>query len=432
MFVRYGVRLDVVSDGYKDGKRVNDANNQLYGVLYGRSSFGGIAFIGSYETLARAAQNGTAVPLEGYLADNPAWNALPEDIKSMFMLDGHVYAIPSSCFWSMNARGFYTETLEQTGVEVTDLDTFREYTLALQKTGEYEYIFGSIDTNGLGDILNAYGLYADRGGGHPFSYDPAEDCFVDFLTKDSAVAALEYLRGLYGAGMLRLSFNASSDYPLQDFTGGVCPSYYGQHLIGEGYTDVYTLNPAFPQLLNCGVTGYIMTKDTPQPKETVNFFVNMLFGSEQNYLDCYLGLPDSYTINSDGTVTPKLKIAEDGKAGLYPKPGLVSTLPGVFPHTVSAGPPDQYKAALDDAVERGDVLSVPVSYRQIHSLRFYEKKSDISYLFRNCVMDAITGADYTVEEIVGQYRLDMLNMGGNLMLDEMNVAIGKKTAYYYR
>ena len=50
----------------------------------------------------------------------------------------------------------------------------------------------------------------------------------------------------------------------------------------------------------------------------------------------------------------------------------------------------------------------------------------ITYLFQNCIMDAITSTEYTVQQIVDQYRLDMLNMGGNQMLDEMNAAIGKK------
>ena len=196
------------------------------------------------------------------------------------------------------------------------------------------------------------------------------------------------------------------------------------------------------------MTGYIMTKDTPQPKETVNFFVDMLFGSEQNYLDCYLGLSENYVLNSDGSTTLKLNVAEDGSINNIPSPGLVGSLPGVFAHssknfkleidgTLSSEMADaversdEYLAAIDNAVKQGSAVKVPVTYRQIHSLKFYEDKTDINYLYVNCIKDAITAENWTVQEIVEQYRMDMLNMGGNALLDEMNAAIGKKTAYYY-
>jgi len=447
MSSRYDVIFNVVSNEYQDGERVTNAYSQTNDVVAGKTTFAGLVSINNDNSLVQAIQKGIAVPLEEYLAENPIWNALPEEIKSMFMMDGHIYAIPASSDWSMNARSIYTDSLEQTGIEVSDLNSLRDYVVALKKAATYQYVLGSTGLDNVSDILNAYGLYIDDYSGHPFSYDPAEDCIVDFLTKDSAIPALTYLRELVTAGAFNMRYYNRTN-PYDDFVAGTCATYYGDIMLDEKYTQVFTLNPAYPQLLNSHASGYIMTKDTPQPKETINFFVNMLFGSEQNYLDCSLGLSDNYLLNSDGTITLKLKAKEDGSIDSYATPGLVRGLPGIFPSSdpsyqvevigtltpelaASLERSNQSLAIVDEAIKQGRALKVPASYRLIHTSRFIEEKEDINYLYLHCVMDALIKSDYTVQEIVEQYRIDMLNMGGNTLLDEMNAAIGKETTQYY-
>jgi hypothetical protein len=270
---------------------------------------------------------------------------------------------------------------------------------------------------------------------------------VDFLTKGEAVSALEYLRGLYADGVLKLYSRGTAD-PYHDFINGVSATLYDSYqLTGESYTQIATLNPAYPQLLDCGVSGYIMTKDAPQPKETVNFLVDMLFGSEQNYFDCWLGLSDKYVLNSDGSITIKVNINENGEEEYSPSPNLVGTLPGAFPHSdrnfkyeavgnvtpelkASIEQPD-HRAALNDAVKKGLALKVSPNYRLIRSPKFYAGEADFRSLFVTCITDAITADNWTVQQIIDDYKEEMLKAGGNAMLDEMNAAIGKKTAYYY-
>ncbi|HNX14973.1 MAG TPA: hypothetical protein PK854_09230 [Oscillospiraceae bacterium] len=433
MSARYGVELNFTAD------------TQVSEVFYGRSSFPGMVTMTNCEMLNNAVKSGTAVPLEAYLADNPVWNALPEEIKSMYTIDGHIYAVPSSCTWLMRTRSIAADSLTKTGIEVTDLKSFREYALALMKTGDYQYVLGSDALTGVVDILNAYGLYSDTF--DSFSYDPGEDCIVDFLTKGEAVTALEYLRELYSAGALKMSFDYSSQSAQEDFSNGICAANYGYNMSDENKT-LTTLNPAYPQIPQSAIKGYIMTKDTPEPKETVNFLVNMLFGSEQNYLDCSLGLSDNYVLNSDGSITMKLKVTEDGEPKTFGMPNLVGPLPGVFFHSeqktkyefVGTLKPEyvtaleqmnQFNASVDDAVKKGLALKVPAAYGQIHISKFYENKSDIDSLYLTCIQDAVTATDWTVQQIIDEYKAAMLNLGGNQMLDEMNAAIGKKTAYYY-
>jgi len=344
----------------------------------------------------------------------------------------------------MKARALAPDSLTQTGIEVTDLNSFREYALALMKTGTYQYVLSSDVLSGVGDILNAYGLYSDTY--NSFSYDPGEDCIVDFLTKGEAVTALEYLRELYSAGALKMNFNYSG-HNARDYSNGVCASAYGYNLQGESDNQLWMLNPSYPQIAQCSTQGYIMTKDTPEPKETVNFLVNMLFGSEQNYLDCSLGLSDNYVLNGDGSITIKLKVNEDGLPINIGMPNLVGTLPGVlysehkiiYEYSGTANPQyaeifensNQSNAYVNDAVKKGLACKVPVAYSQIHISKFYENKSVIDSLYLTCIQDAITATDWTVQQIIDDYKEAMLNLGGNFMLDQINAAIGKQTAYYY-
>ena len=74
------------------------------------------------------------LPLDDYLADNPVWNSLPEDFKTLFEVDGHIYAIPASVSEGVQkARVFNNEALQKTGVTVTDLKSFLAFAEAYRK-----------------------------------------------------------------------------------------------------------------------------------------------------------------------------------------------------------------------------------------------------------------------------------------------------------
>jgi len=75
--------------------------------------------------------------------------------------------------------------------------------------------------------------------------------------------------------------------------------------------------------------------------------------------------------------------------------------------------PDDFKSLFE---VDGHIYAIPASV------------SRVQYIFAATIM---TREDKTVQQMINEYKEKMLNMGGNDMLDEMNAAIGKKTAYYY-
>ena len=442
MSQRYGVNLNIISNSFKDSEN-NDysASDQVYDVLKSATTFNGLISVKS-SSLRLGLFYDTLLPLEDYLADNSTWNALPEEFKSLFAVDGHIYGIPTSVFRGQYARVIHDEALAQTGIPVTDLDSFREFAVAFaKKTGNPAIM--SLNVSEVKDILNAFGLYPGEQS-TSFGYDPTEGCYVDFMTKSAAVDAFEYLRELYKAGAINLSYQKD----MAKFFSGLIASDFRQFRDFSNCTEVVTLNPAYPQTAFTITNGFAMTKDTTQPKETLNFFINMLFGSEQNYLECWLGSSENYMLNSDGTITVEMPQDSKGKF-VYPCiPDLTGGLSELFPFSdaniffsqngvistekgTGAGEYNFHFKEEYDSLKNGTVVQIPPSYKIIKSATYDANKDFTDKWFKECFENAITNSDITVQQAIDDYLGSMLNIGGNQMLDEMNAAIGKKTAYYY-
>jgi len=450
---RYGTTFNITSACtiYSGDDSVRSTmNSDINSILYGQTEFGGLVQIDSFKSLQTAIDNNVVMPLDDYLAKNPIWKTLPESLKSTFAYNGHIYAIPTTVSRSTAFSRYITKTaLEQTGINVTDLASLKNLALTYtQMTGNYA--LSSFGLGDLQDILNVYGLYyTQEYYSHPFAYDPSEGCFVDFLTKDASISALQYLRELYAGGALDINFDYSywrEDAQTDQYASG---GFFDRNETSEKVS----LNSSYPQVLKNDISGFAMTIGTSQPQETVNLFVDMMFGSEQNYLQCWLGSPDNYILNSDGTITVKMVQNADGRYVIPSTPGLTGGLSDIFPYSDAsiiytkdgvaadefwAGGENKKTELIKQMIAEGKAVIVPPAFSLINSPAFNTaqtiswttRKGSVTYLFENCIMDAITDTDYTVQQIIEQYRLDMLSIGGNAMLDEMNAAIGKKTAYY--
>ncbi len=443
MSQRYRVKLNIISNSYKDSENSDrTASNQRSDVLSSKTTFDGLISVSS-GSLSLGLFYDVLMPLEDYLNNNPTWNALPEDFKSLFEENGHIYAIPTYLFRAQNARYIYNDATAMTGITVTDLESLQKFAVAYQKA-EDSAAFGSMITTGLEDIFNAFGLYPNDL--EQFNYDPTEGCYVDMLTKAAAVDALEYLRGLYNTGAL--DYGVTKDTGNMNFYNGIYPSHYHQYFDVENCSEILSLNPKYPQIAFTQISGFAMTKDTTQPKETVDFLVNMVFGSEENYLECWLGLQNSYMINSDGSITVEMPQDSHGKY-VYPcMPYLAGGLTNIFPHSdanlffrqngavtaESITEAEKYNALSKqfyDSLKNGSVFEIPQQYRNIKSQTYEANKNFTGNWYADCLKNAITNPDYTVQQAIDEYLAAMLNIGGNQMLDEMNAAIGKETAYYY-
>ncbi|HPS34439.1 MAG TPA: hypothetical protein PK854_04155 [Oscillospiraceae bacterium] len=388
------------------------------------------------------------IPLDDYLADNPVWNSLPEDFKSLFKVKGHIYAIPASVSEGvLKARVFHDEALLTAGVTVTDLNSFLAFAENYRKKNGYPV--DSSVFSGVTDILNAFGLFPGTDEYTPFSYDPTADCYVDWLTKPAAAGALEYIQKLNNYKSLAWK-NAEQIDEL--FNSGMLASRYVPYYDYINCTEVFTLNPEYPQMISTEIRGFAMTADTPQPKETINFLVDMLFGSQQCYLECWLG-SDNYILNSDGTLTIKMSTDSEGNAVFPCCPNLASGLTELFPFSdanisysqsgddgtdIGTDADAKNKARLkmfSDSLENGSLVKIPQEYQVIQSAAYDANWNEVATRYYvDIILHAIEPTfkfDKTVQQLVDEYKAAMLALGGNQMLDEMNAAIGKKTAYYY-
>ena len=332
MSARYNANIKVTSNTYKDGTNDNSASEQQMNVMLGKDNFPGLVEISSMNVLKMMVDDNRVLPLDDYLADNPIWNALPEEVKSTFEIDGHIYAIPTSLSYSFNSRFISDDAIELTGITVNDLDTLKEFSNTYtQATGNYA--MKSFGINQLRDIFSAFGLYYNTST-RPFGYDPTEDCMVDFLTKDAAIDALKYLRELYTAGALYSDFDTKTDdTAYDDISSGKIASIFDPLKKPDNCTELITLNQQYPQILGNNVSGFFLPNDMPQPQEAVNLFMDMMFGSEQSYLDCWLGSSDRYIINSDGTITMNMVQNSDESYTAPAMPNLTGGLTDVFPYS---------------------------------------------------------------------------------------------------
>ncbi len=408
----------------------------------------GLTQIGSVDALKKAvAESDQYMPLDDYLADNPIWKALPEDFKSLYQINGHIYAIPTSVSLTQNVRIIHNEAIEKTGIAVTDLASFREF--ALNYIQNAKKVTDRAAISEMADVLTAFGLYPGKDDFVQFNYDPTADCFADWLTKPAAVDALEYLRELNNAGALADRHPGTSDF----FKMGLWASKYAPYFDYFDCTEVLTLNPEYPQVAFTDMKGFAMIKDTPQPRETINFFIDLLFGSEQSYLECWLGSSDSFVQNGDGTITVAMTQDLTDTFVVPAMPNLTGGLSELFPYSytdiiysqngtvATTSEIEAHKAQaklLNDSLQNGTVIQLPPEYQIIQSATYngYTENGSNQYnnlykLYSRCFFDAIRNSDKTVRQIVDEYKAAMHDLGSNQILDEMNAAIGKKTAYYY-
>jgi len=90
---------------------------------------------------------------------------------------------------------------------------------------------------------------------------------------------------------------------------------------------------------------------------------------------------------------------------------------------------------FSDSLENGSLVKIPQEYQVIQSAAYDANWNEVATRYYvDIILHAIEPTfkfDKTVQQLVDEYKAAMLALGGNQMLDEMNAAIGKKTAYYY-
>lgn len=312
----------------------------------------GLVLCNSPLEIKRLANQGKILPLDKYLADNPAWMALPEAFRNTFEIDGKIYAIPYS-------TGSVVESgLTLNGELAINTKWLEQLGLSMPKTlEEFENVgkqFAQNDMSGDGivgndyllcffnplfnfHIFQAYGLYCGLPTSTTFGYDPELGCIADALFKDNAEPALAYMMRLYTEGVIDPA--SAAYYNFDSISKDAMAGKYGtifmtnaaalleagmtyaaanyERITGKTYdpTDIEVLQWAadvfepipplstqYPLTYSDSPYGYVMTTQTAMPKEVINRFVDLCYGfNGTTYLECNFGTESAYTLKSDGT-----------------------------------------------------------------------------------------------------------------------------------
>ncbi len=481
MSERYGVYITVTVP-------VDTSYNTMLAQAYNQEIHG-IVNVPGMDVVQYYKDGGAILPLDEYLADNPAWLALPEEMRNMYTIDGHIWAIPSSFYYTMKTRSFRTDWLQQLGLQTpTDLASLKAYALAVANSDiEGTAIAGGADLSWAMDILNAFGVRIDASGALGYAYDPETGIYVDGFLQSQAVEALQYLRDLYEVGAVEENiFDQASEDIWEALDNGKYGSYYttvGEGKYGYGmyaaanaiyeetkdwpsadekWTELTSLYTEIAGLKNNGAevaqvlfptgTPYVMINGTSQPAETINFFVDLLYGTEASYIESYVGLEQNLVHNSDGSVTLKMMLDEDASEeageGVYVSrhmANLVGIVEGVY-HSenleviktenenvrVQKKETEAYdKQTMTNALNTGLVEKAGLRYSFPLSKTLNTNISEITKAFKTCFVNAISNPDYTVKQALEEYAIAMDKLGAQQVLVEANKAIGKTTTQRY-
>lgn len=419
-------------------------------------------------------KNDKILPIEGYLADNKVWNSLPEEYRKRFEYDGHIWAIPKSSGNQLFATSIRTDWLNtvnkqmpKTTAELFSLgEAFVNGNPDKDANPNNNYLFGSANLFWV-DVLNSFGIYVNPNNATSIGYDPTQDCIVDAMFKPQAKTALQYLKDMYKAGMIdNKSFSAPSEATSNSFQG-LYGSVMGlphvgkynvgitwaqsnsQELLGKKLdmsnsediayaTSIYEVMPPlvtdYPVAYTPSAEGYVLSKNTEDPNAVINAFIEMLFGSKQSYLNCFMGIPESYTDKGGNVYVSNYKKSSSEQvyntAYLIDAPDLIfgDDYAFIYNGVYSAQAAQLYKNKINyisDYFERysDKLVKVPVMYDLVSST--YDIQSTAIYSTFNRLMLTLSNENITVDEALKEYRENVKLYQIDTILKEANENIGK-------
>lgn len=471
-----------MSDLYKTSITINPIDITTVGSDVLSGNLTGLVWL-SQNDIALAMQKGAILPLDEYLADNKAWQALPESYRTYFETDGHLWAIPMTINDNTLYTSVRTDWLQKAGkilpTNTAELLEAGKAFLATDANGNGnksdDYLIG--DQYGIStQVMNAFGLYMQSGSS--IAYDPTEDCIVDALFKPQAAEALSYLRAQYTSGLINsYDYATTNSSNIQAGKYGSIQTAFGQQASNssrwlyqndekyknknaadlqadEGFYEAATalyqtlppLSDQYPLAMTMSGAGYVLTKDTKNPKAVANAFADMLFGSVQSYLNCTLGVSEAYTIGSDHVIVRNF--ANETNRTYYPAPNLINVnTMGILPDDsfVVRSSPDtaqiqlqrekEQKQVKDDYIERytktGQLVQIPPFYGvQSVTLQTYMTfiRSEYVTLFAN-----LLNPERSIDDLLNNYRTKVRdNYHIEEIIKEANTAIGKTGTQTFR
>ncbi|HOP11898.1 MAG TPA: hypothetical protein PK629_10445 [Oscillospiraceae bacterium] len=465
------------------------ASGQLIGMVY---NYGWSYMFDWYN-------EGACYPLDEYLKNNATWNMLPKEARENFKIGNQIWAVPNGWnaglsgtqmgMWTQGIRNDWLHTLGFEDVGYTlDVSTFKDIITAFGNRSDELGVEGIIPILFGGDLYSTYNIFAafdtwvfDPNSSYGYTYNPDTNCFEDALLRDGARQAIEFIRYFYANGYTpKSTFDSGfSDMRNQLATarvGSFClyqarfrdqgmytvntllMAQYGTSRaddIGDGYTEWIKMNEntwVDTQLVglkdkalwantarsSAGGGGFCLMVGTPQPAETVNFFVDLMFSSEDCWIECYWNLLDIAIVKeSDGTFTRKYfdeankvyylnaNLASVVETDLYPAKDYIIFSEG---SNKTAALERQkatiaYNSAMTQAaIAAGRVIVLPEAYKAVqnYSSTYVKHSGEILSYQMSFIYDGFIKTNISVDKLFATYKKSMSAVGGDKILQEAN------------
>lgn len=426
--------------------------------------------LANVERVNELAELGTILPFDELLKDNPVWNTMPENIKSMYRFDdGKVWAIPRSFTQVPYGRIFRTDYLESLDMGIPeDLDSLYEVSLALsQYVSEDGKVSGLIgmtysDATSFRDIFYANGVPVNKSNdginNTSISFNPEYGSFEDsMLIKDMEVT-LEYILKMRNDGILRQMRGRSyrRDVSVDILENEKIANVY-QAIPEEVFTDErFVTSPGITGLRTSSLNPvtnsltdgfYVLGANTERASATANYFLSRFYGDLETYLFASRGIPgELYEINggTKGIEVLDFDFFTFGPASLIGENPICGydDMDISFDRMMTAG--EEFLEGLKKAVAAkeeyvrsglasGIMYELPVTKAYPEVFKADERElisSSAGTLFDNQFNRILSGR-VSVADAVETYKRDMKTTGMQDIINELNRRIGVKTMFSY-
>jgi ABC-type glycerol-3-phosphate transport system substrate-binding protein len=319
----YGIDMNFhtpARDQYIETINLQAVSGDLTGLVY--------LFTG-YEMIAWA-QEGLILALDEFLKDNETWNTIiSEDWKELYTWDGHVWGIPKGSdgdpsYFIRTMRGDWLDAVGMKKPET--IDTFYEVVKAFtyndpDGNGENDtWGFCSRNVWLMQDMFQAHDARINHVADVLPIWNPNKDIWEDSVLKPEMAETVTFLRKCYVEGLVHPElFSMSSTNVRNLVSNGYAGSCYywdtwlisWENAVKEHTSTAYmvgigAISKNITTKINQwggnagGGAPYCLMANTEQPKEFINWFVTLLWGSPESFFTFRYGIPQADKNGKEG------------------------------------------------------------------------------------------------------------------------------------
>ena len=426
--------------------------------------------------------DGASLNLMPLLKDNANYKKLPPLMQNTYQRGNVLLAITTS--WRDGlpyTRSIRTDWLDNLGLDMPEtVDEFYEVIKAFTEDDPDNN--GKDDTIGMtssgvwmmNDIFSAFGVPTNHVMDHCITPDPHEDFrFNDGFLKPGMKPALEWLRKAYSNGYIdqEIFTNNSSAIRTKMYSGkygsvtysnswGLWTSLEAQiNKVEEKPSEVgailglksdYAQEYLYAGGIQSGGHLWSLSSNTENPSEMANLFVDIFLGDDIGFWSGYYGVyKKMWDYGEDGEIVLLAKDwTDDGKIVRYKANNVTRAIAGtdwdvkVTGLRVEKEAEETYQNRFKWYQIQADTLKYGVEnkiyfggyphwWSEPTSDTYNKIGADIKIIFDEMVAAAVTGS-MTVDEAIASYKKQVGDLGGQMMLDEANAAIGKTSSTQWR